>query len=294
MNEHEYRSHAGSSGEAPPPDSVPLTADESCSWPPPQSAGIMPFCKAQGPWDDWAVVGTTTRVGGVSRGPWSTLNLGVGTGDDPRAVAENRRRLCRGLALPREPCWLRQVHGTRVVRVTATTRPDREEADGAWTDEPGIVLSVLTADCVPAVLLTRDRLAVAHAGWRGFASGILESALEVLGRTSQVLAWIGPAIDPLTYVVGEDVLDACLRRDPGCGSYFRPARGGRFHCDLPGIVAHHLRALGIRRVYRSWRFTATEPEWFYSYRREGTTGRQATLAWLLPGHGRDGPIVEEH
>lgn len=241
------------------------------------------FLEAEGPWPADARLGTSTRQGGTSRGPWSALNLGLGTGDDPAAVAENRRRLRARLALPSEPVWLRQVHGTRVVRASPATRPDREEADAAWTDTPGVVLAVLTADCVPVVFVGRDRLAVAHAGWRGLVRGVLEASLEALGvPPASLAAWIGPAIDAPSYPVGPEVREACLARAPTAEGCFRPVGDGRSFCDLPGVVACRLRELGLGGVHPSGRFTAAEPDRFYSYRRDGVTGRQATLAWFEP------------
>ncbi len=239
------------------------------------------FLEAVGPWVGEARIGTSTRRGGVSRPPYADLNLGAGTGDAPEAVAENRRRLTAALHLPAEPFWLRQVHGTRVVR--ASRGPvEPEEADGAWTDEPGVVLAVLTADCVPVVVHVprRGRLAVAHAGWRGLARGVLEATLEAIGGGRGAEAWIGPAIDPALYEVGPEVREALLTRCPTGASHFRPARDGGFFCDLPALTARHLHALGVERVVPCGRFTS-ETELFYSYRRERETGRQATLAWLV-------------
>ncbi len=241
------------------------------------------FLEASGPWGGRARIGTTTRRGGVSRGPYATLNLGRGVGDDPAAVTENRRRLVRALDLPGEPCWLRQVHGTRVVRMTAGSVPDTEEADGAWTDEAGVVLAVLTADCVPVVFHAPDRgrLAVAHAGWRGFARGVLEATLAACGGGgAETRAWIGPAIDAAAYEVGPEVRAACLARCPSGSDDFRSTRGDRLTLDLPALVARHLAALDVGRVIASGRSTA-EADLFYSYRREGRTGRQATLAWTV-------------
>ncbi len=237
------------------------------------------FLEATGPWTGRARIGTTRRHGGVSRGPYATLNLGRATGDDPAAVTENRRRLVRALELPAEPAWLRQVHGTRVVRARASGTPVLEEADGAWTDEIGVVLAVLTADCVPVVLHAPGRLAVAHAGWKGFARGVLEAALAALGAAgAETQAWLGPAVEAAGYVVGPEVREACLARCPEGTDLFRP-RGERWTCDLSGLVSRRLRALGVGRV-EATKHTTSEPD-FYSYRRDGTTGRQATLAWLV-------------
>ncbi|ROR34706.1 peptidoglycan editing factor PgeF [Inmirania thermothiophila] len=228
---------------------------------------------------------TTLRTGGVSAGPYAGLNLAGHVGDAPEAVAENRRRLRAALALPAEPAWLRQVHGTRVVEAPAGAGA---EADGAWTARPGVVLAVLTADCLPVVLARRDggAVAVAHAGWRGLAAGVLEAAVAALG--GGVVAWIGPAIGAAAYEVGPEVREAVLAADPGAAEAMRPSpRAGRWRLDLAAAARRRLRRAGVEAVAVCGRCTFREAAAFYSYRRDGVTGRMATLAWIEPGrsHG---------
>jgi len=228
-------------------------------------------------------VGVTTRAGGVSASPFDTLNLGDHVGDDPAAVAHNRARLRQ--AMPADPCWLRQVHGTHVHDADAT-QDGQPEADAAVTTRVGRVLAILTADCLPVVLTdTHGRvLGVAHAGWRGLAGGVLEATLAALkarAPQAQWRAWIGPAIGPSVFEVGPDVLAAF----PGAPSFFVPREGhpGKWWCNLPGLARARLAAAGVEDVACSDLCTVTDTR-FYSYRRDGQTGRIATLAWLqTPG-----------
>ena len=229
---------------------------------------------------------TTLRGGdGVSLPPFDRLNLGAHCGDDPAAVAENRRRLSDWLRLPSEPAWLRQVHGTGVVRVGAGGAPaEPAEADAAVTAEPGVVLAILTADCLPVVLAARDgsEIGVAHAGWRGLANGVLEATVRAM-RTppSRLQAWLGPAAGPARYEVGEEVYDAFVARDPGCGAAFRPTRPGHWLVDLCALARRRLSAVGVTEVHGGGLCTISEPLRFHSHRRDGRGGRMATLAWRV-------------
>ncbi len=230
---------------------------------------------------------STQRPGGVSTGAYAALNLGDHVGDDPRNVIENRRRLRLAAGLPVEPAWLRQVHGSDVARWHAT--PAAHEAppaaDASWCDRPGIVLALLTADCLPVLFTTRagDRIGAAHAGWRGLAAGVLSATLEALGAPpDQVMAWIGPGIGPCHYEVGGEVRDALtssgtlLARDPA----FVPTRPGHFRADLPALARRQLNRAGVSAVYAAGTCTYAQPEQYFSHRRDGLTGRQATLIWL--------------
>jgi YfiH family protein len=223
---------------------------------------------------------TTLRWGGVSRAPYESLNLGGHVGDDPLSVAENRRRLVAALDLPGEPHWLEQVHGLNVHRIPgAASGP----ADAAVTRERGQVLAVLTADCLPVVLAagTGGALAVAHAGWRGLLAGVLEETLAALGgQPASVVAWLGPAIGPVAYEVGDEVRDAFVGRCAGAEKAFRPSPAGRWFCDLYRLAGQRLRAAGVTRISGGDHCTLKESGDFFSYRRDGRTGRMATLAWL--------------
>lgn len=225
---------------------------------------------------------STTRRGGVSPPPYDTLNLGDHTGDDPAAVAENRARLRAAAGLPEEPRWLRQVHGTAVAAAHKVTAP--VAADAAWTDRPGVVCAVLTADCLPVLLAAGDGSAVAaaHAGWRGLAGGVLEAAVAALTARASVppLAWLGPAIGPEAFQVGPKVREAFVAEDPEAAESFRPDAEGRYRADLFALARRRLYSCGVTAVYGGGLCTWSSPERFFSYRRDGETGRMATLIWL--------------
>lgn len=238
---------------------------------------------------DWPVppgvrAGTTTRVGGVSAGRWASLNLGDRAGDDPAAVAENRRRLARDLALPAEPAWLQQVHGPGVVDAAACA--PMPEADAAMAQEAGAVCAVLTADCLPVLLCDREggAVAAAHAGWRGLAGGVLSTAVRAMGRPAdELLAWLGPAIGPAAFEVGAEVRAAFVERNPDHATAFAPgAEAGKYLADIYAAARIELAALGVSAVHGGGRCTVSEPETFYSYRRDGVCGRMASLIWLQP------------
>ncbi len=221
----------------------------------------------------------TTRQGGVSAGPYAGFNLAEHVGDDPSAVAANRARLRAGLGLPAEPAWLRQVHGAAVVE--AVPGPPRE-ADGSLCRGAGQVSAVLTADCLPVLLCDRaGTVACAlHAGWRGLAAGILEAGVAATGRPpGALLAWLGPAIGPAAFRVGEEVRAAFLDRAPEDADAFAPAAGG-WRADLRALARRRLSRAGVTAVYGVTDCTYSEPDLYYSYRRDRRCGRQATLIWL--------------
>jgi YfiH family protein len=226
----------------------------------------------------------TTRLAGVSRGVYASLNLGGHVDDDPAAVQTNRERLRRAGALPGEPCWLDQVHGASVVTAQPGGPPAR--ADAGMTATAGVVCAVLTADCLPVLLCDRagTRVAAVHAGWRGLAAGIVERAVEAFTangvRATALLAWLGPAIGPGAYEVGEDVRTAFAA--PGDAAAFRSNPAGRWQCDLYALARGRLIALGVDAVSGGGHCTYRESSWFYSHRRDGRCGRQATLIWLQP------------
>lgn len=226
---------------------------------------------------------TTTRVGGFSQGPYTSLNLGDHVGDDPETVARNRAWLREALKLPLEPLWLKQVHGTNVVAAAAAHTS--VTADGAWTGRPGVVCAVLTADCLPVFLCDRHgtKVALLHAGWRGLAAGVIEAGVRALATPgAELLAWLGPAIGPDSYEVGDDVRRVFLDDDPGAAEGFRPASAGRWYADLYALARRRLRQQGVCAVYGGDRCTRREGDRFYSFRRDGATGRMASLIWLAP------------
>jgi polyphenol oxidase len=224
----------------------------------------------------------TLRGGGVSGGPFDSLNLGAHVGDRPEAVAENRRRVRERLALPAEPAWLEQVHGTRVADLDAAGEAIRS-ADAVITRTAGVVCAIQVADCMPVLFAARDASAVgvAHAGWRGLAAGVLEETVARLGvPPGELLAWLGPAISAQHFEVGEEVLTAFLERDPGAGGAFSANPRGRWQCDLAALARRRLGALGVTAVSGGSWCTCGDPARFYSFRRDGRCGRMAALIWL--------------
>lgn len=227
----------------------------------------------------------TTRDGGVSTDRWSGssgggMNLGLGSGDDVDVVVRNRVILARHL--PSEPAWLKQVHGTRVVE--ATRWPTEPEADASFTEEPGRVCAILVADCMPVLFTDRQgtRVAAAHAGWRGLVGGVLEATLAASGLVpADTLAWIGPAIGPARFEVGDDVREAFIAKGGAdVRACFVPHAAGKWLADLPALARLSLAASGVREIVSSACCTATDDRRFYSYRRDGVTGRMAAVIWI--------------
>lgn len=221
----------------------------------------------------------TTRAGGISLPPYASLNLGDHVGDAPAAVAENRRRL-RTL-LPAEPVWLRQVHGTRCVDA-ALVAPNTE-ADAVFARRPGAVCAVLTADCLPMLLCDDAGTVVAavHAGWRGLAAGVIESAVAALAQPGErLMAWLGPAIGPDSFEVGAEVRAAFMAHDPAAAAAFVARPDGKWLCDLHALARLRLAALAVRRVTGGRHCTLRDAGRFFSYRRDSATGRMASLVWL--------------
>jgi hypothetical protein len=228
---------------------------------------------------------TTTRARGHSGGPFATFNLSDYVGDATATVARNRAALRAQLALPSEPHWLRQVHGTRVLRleVPPAQGAPPPEADAAVTATPGVVCVVQTADCLPLLLCDRDGACVAavHAGWRGLVAGVIEAAVaEMKIPGASLLAWLGPAIGPDAFEVGADVRDAFTRDDAAAANAFRPRGEGKWTADLYQLARLRLQRLGIEQISGGTWCTYSDAQHFYSYRRDGVTGRMATLIWL--------------
>ena len=239
---------------------------------------------AEWPVSDRVRAFVTTRSGGVSTGRYASLNLGFGAaggaGDDPAAVAENRRRVVH--TLPAAPTWLQQVHGTGVVAVDAPLR-EAPTADAAITRAPDTPLVVLAADCLPVLLAARDGSVVgaAHAGWRGLAAGVVERAVAAMGCPArEIVAWLGPCIGPDAFEVGADVRDAFVSADGGADACFRPLREGKWLADLPALARRRLAATGVEAAFGGTWCTVRTPRRFYSYRRDGVTGRMAAVVWL--------------
>lgn len=225
-------------------------------------------------------VAVTTRAGDHSPAPWQGFNLGLNTGDDPEGVHRAREQVPARLGTPHRPAWLRQVHGTRVVQADDS----EPEADGVWTSEPGRPCAVLTADCLPVLLARKDGTAVGafHAGWRGLHAGILPAALEVLAPAGETLAaWLGPGICRRCYQVGDEVYQAFTASDPAASSAFdADPEPGHWRADLHELAAHGLARLGVVDIKRDQHCTVCHNHLFYSHRKEGQTGRFASLIWL--------------
>jgi YfiH family protein len=222
----------------------------------------------------------TTRLGGLSLSPYDSLNLGSHVGDDPLVVERNRNRLTP--YVPSEPIWLEQVHGTHVVLgETAGCLP---KGDACVARSKNTVCAIMTADCLPVLLCAEDGSVVgaAHAGWRGLADGVIEKTVETMQvEGSQLLAWLGPAIGPDAFEVGEDVREAFVRHNSQAAQAFKPhpAAPGKFLADIYLLARQCLNAVGVTRIYGGEYCTYSDPQRFYSYRRDGCTGRMASLIW---------------
>jgi polyphenol oxidase len=228
----------------------------------------------------------TLRRGGVSVPPYDSLNVGGHVGDEPQAIAENHRRIASILELPAEPAWLQQVHGAEVADFDCTARA--APADAAVTRVVGRVLVVQVADCLPVLFAARSGLAVAaaHCGWRGLAAGVLEATVRALRVDPGAIdAWLGPAIGPQAFEVGDEVRAAFLAHDERAAIAFAANSRGRWQCDLYAIARQRLAALGLHAVFGSGACTYSDAERFFSFRRDGRCGRMAALIWLS-GVGR--------
>lgn len=224
---------------------------------------------------------STLRADGVSAAPYHALNLGNHVGDDTQLVSENRRRLADAAALPAMPHWLQQVHGTQVVSLDDET--PQATGDAAYTTRRDRVCAVMTADCLPVLFCSTqgDEVAAAHAGWRGLQAGVLEQTLaQFHSPADNIMAWLGPAIGPQQFEVGGEVREAFMAHDPTASSAFAP-RGGKFLADIYQLARQRLQAAGVTRIYGGDLCTVSDPRKFFSYRRDGVTGRMATLIWLI-------------
>jgi polyphenol oxidase len=250
--------------------------------------GMMATRHVSPDWRLHRVHGLTTERhfddGGASLPPFDRFNLGAYCGDEPDAVAHNRRLLGERLDLPAAPRWLQQVHGIDVVRLDA----DGDEvpvADAAVTSTPGIVLAVLSADCLPVLFTAVDgsEVAAAHAGWRGLAAGVLEATIAAMDiAPDRLLAWMGPAAGPFAYEVGDEVRDMFMALDASSSAAFAASRVGHWWCDLYHLARRRLSAAGVGRISGGGHCTITEAERFYSHRRDRRTGRMASLVWIDP------------
>jgi hypothetical protein len=250
-------------------------------------SGPEPWLRADWPAPPRVRAFTTLRHGaGISQPPFDSFNLGLRCGDVPEHALANRAALIELAGLPSPPRWLRQVHGVRVCRFDDGPHPE-PEADAAVTATPGTVLAIQTADCLPVLFCAPegDEVAGAHAGWRGLAAGVLEAAVAAM-RTSprQLMAWLGPAAGPRAYEVGGDVHDVFVAQDAAAADAFTPTREGHWHVDLYALARQRLVDAGLapKRVFGGGLCTLSDPQRFYSHRRDRRTGRMASLIWIRP------------
>ncbi len=227
----------------------------------------------------------TTRIGGASVAPWDSLNLGDHVGDDGTAVAANRRQLASLIGEDIRCQWLTQVHGTGVV--VAGKADQNSEADAAVSSASGHACLVMTADCLPVLFCDRagTRVGAAHAGWRGLAGGVLEATVQALDcPPEQLMCWLGPAIGPDAFEVGDEVREQFCTADKRAAAAFRPRaeQPGKWLADLPLLARQRLQKLGVTAIYGGKYCTFSDSERFFSYRRDGVTGRMASLVWLKP------------
>jgi YfiH family protein len=235
---------------------------------------------------DWAAPArvkavTTTRLGGCSLPPYETLNLGEHVGDNPLHVGENRRRIAMAAALPGNPGWLQQVHENTVVEIEHGCADIR--ADASCTRQSGVVCVVMTADCLPILLCDRvgAQVAAVHAGWRGLACGVISATVARMACSpAQILAWLGPGIGAAAFEVGDEVRQTFVGQDMGHAVCFAASPRGRWMADLYGLARRQLQAAGVGDISGGSHCTYTERDLFFSYRRDGITGRMGSFIWL--------------
>ncbi len=223
----------------------------------------------------------TTRLGGVSAAPYASLNLGSHVGDAPLNVERNRMLLNQ--VLPAEPVWLEQVHGTAVADADSAGGGCRTVADACIAHRSGSVCVVMTADCLPVLLCDKAGSVVAavHAGWKGLAAGVIETTVQAMDVPPQnLMAWLGPAISRQAFEVGEEVRAVFVDAEQQAAAAFIPGQAGKYLADIYALARLRLKALGISQIYGGDRCTYSEPDRFFSYRRDGVTGRQGTFIWL--------------
>ena len=231
---------------------------------------------------------TTLRHGaGRSQSPFDSFNMGLRSGDDEALVLCNRAQLVDIAQLPSAPHWLRQVHGTVVVRFDDDVFSSEPEADAAVTSTPGVVLAILTADCLPVLFAAKHggEVGAAHAGWRGLAAGVLEATIaQMRTPADQLVAWLGPAAGPQKYEIGAEVYDAFVAQDWGAGRAFTSTRPNHWNVDLYALARRRLEKAGLRApdIHGGALCTIVDPQSFYSHRRDQRTGRMASLVWMAP------------
>jgi len=233
---------------------------------------------------DWPVkknihTAVTLRPGGLSQGLFQSLNPALHVNDEAEIVLANRKIIAETLKLPSAPVWLQQVHGNRVIKINNRSISD-QQADASYTNQAGIVSVVMTADCLPVLLASHDGLEIAaiHAGWRGLLSGVIANTVALFTDTP-IMAWLGPAIGPDCFEVGEELKSSFVSKSNRFNGAFTQKSKNKYLADIYQLAATELAMLGITQVYGGGFCTVTDKQRFYSYRRDGETGRMATLIW---------------
>lgn len=224
---------------------------------------------------------STTRAGGVSLPPFDSLNLGDHVDDRPEAVSENRQRLVELAQLPQQPVWLEQVHGTHVLHLDGSEIKNKQ-ADAVYSNQVGQVCTIMTADCLPVLFCNQDgtEVAAAHAGWRGLCNGVLENTVrQFISPVNEIMAWLGPAIGAKRFEVGAEVKQAFVNQSSDLASAFTP-HNDKYLADIYLLARKKLKAVGINAIYGGDFCTVSDENRFFSYRREGKTGRMASLVWV--------------
>jgi YfiH family protein len=251
---------------------------------------IEPFIEPDWPAPPGVLALCTTRVGGCSLPPYDSFNLAHHVGDEHANLERNRALLASRLPQGTTVQWLNQVHGVQVIKASGIGKPLYPEADAAWSDEPGVACAVMTADCLPVLFCSLDgkHVAAAHAGWRGLLAGVLEAAVTALDtEPDQLMSWLGPAIGRGAFEVGPEVREGLLRvaspsRRDAIAACFSPSanRPGHHYADLYALARLRLQSVGVSRIFGSAYCTFSERERFFSYRRDGQTGRMASLVMI--------------
>lgn len=225
---------------------------------------------------------STTRLNGVSKAPFSSLNLGDHVGDNHNDVVLNREKLITLAQLPAAPTWLNQIHSTTVITLPDSNLESIPSADAAYTNQANQVCCVMTADCLPVVICNKEgtEVAVAHAGWRGLLDGVLENTVQHFS-SNELIAWCGPAIGPTAFEVGDEVKQQFCEKDPqAVNAFISSHNSGKWLANLDLLATQRLQSVGVQEVHYSNLCTYSNTDQFFSYRKEGDTGRQATLIWF--------------
>jgi len=233
---------------------------------------------------DWPVAdnihaAVTLRTGGVSKGVFQSLNPALHVNDNAERVMTNRQHISQMLKLPAEPVWLEQVHGDRVIK--ADENAALKQADASFTEQPGVVCTVMTADCLPILLANANgsQIAAIHGGWRGLLAGVISNTVALFNSSNNVIAWLGPAIGPDCFEVGAEVQSSFVAKSPKYSDAFKQKNQDKYLADIYQLARIELAMLGIKQVYGGDFCTVSDKQRFYSYRRDGETGRMATLIW---------------